>query len=158
MEIEDLVGYARGQVVNAYLAQNTKNLEHRVEMLIERARQRLAQHRSGDLPARIAAEWASAKNLTGGLSHSTSETCPACGAEGLLERENVEQSNIRYEQTGEDDYDTWVDLTISAAYFSCPTCRLVLDEYDLLEQAGLSTTFDDVGDTSDYQEQEYGND
>lgn len=39
-EIEDLVGPDRMQAVEAHLAQNAKNVEHRTEALISRARQR----------------------------------------------------------------------------------------------------------------------
>ena len=35
---------------------------------------------------------------------------------------------------------------MSADDFSCPTCHLVLDRYELIEQAGLPATFDVIDD------------
>lgn len=52
----DLVGPDRLNVVEKYLAQNAKNVEHRTQTLLKRARQRLAQYQAGTLPARIQAE------------------------------------------------------------------------------------------------------
>jgi hypothetical protein len=45
-DIEDLVGPDRVSVVEAHLEQNAKNVEHRAEALISRARQRLAQYQA----------------------------------------------------------------------------------------------------------------
>lgn len=56
-EIADLVGYERTSVVDQHLEQNTKNVEHRTEALIARARQRLAQYEAGTLPAKVQAQW-----------------------------------------------------------------------------------------------------
>lgn len=157
-DIEELVGADRVDIVEAYLAQNTKNLEHRVEMLIERAKQRLAQYNSGSLPARIADEWRRPTELYAGLGHRSVEACPACGVEGVLEGEDVQSSVLRHEQVGDDDFDAWADLTVGADYFSCPGCKLILDGFELIEAAGLPSTFETTGDISDYMEPEYGND
>lgn len=157
-DLDELVGSDRTAIVENHLAQNTKNIEHRVEMLIARARQRLAQYRSGDLPARVSEEWALPAELTAGMSHRTDMVCPACGAMGVLEGEDVQDTESHYEQVSEDDYDAWVDLTIGSDYFSCDTCRLVLDGYELLEKAELPADFGDTGDYGDYLEPEYGND
>jgi hypothetical protein len=59
----DLVGIDRLSVVEEHLARNARNIEHRTEALIERARQRLAQYRAGTLPARIQAEWQSGSDV-----------------------------------------------------------------------------------------------
>lgn len=157
-DLDSLVGSDRVATVEVYLAQNTRNLEHRVEMLIERAKQRLDQYQSGVLPSRISNEFARPTDLSVGLSHKTDEPCPACGAYGLLEGEDVQSSEIKYEQVGEEDFDAWADITVGADYFSCPRCRLILDSYELLEAAGVSVTFEATGDASDYMEPEYGND
>ena len=63
-----------------------------------------------------------------------------------------------YDQSDPDDYDAWVNLSVGADYFSCPTCHLILDRYELLEAAGLDEQFHDVGDPADYVEPDYGND
>jgi hypothetical protein len=158
LEIEDLVGLDRVDEVEAALARNRKNIEHRAEMLIERARQRVNQHRSGILPARIAEEWSSRSNLTAGLSHSTFEQCPACGAMGHLEGEDVQETEPHYERVAEDDFDAWVNLTVGSDYFSCDECRLILDNYELIAETSLPETFGATGDIANYLEPEYGND
>lgn len=154
----DLVGPERTEIVETHLAQNKQNVAHRVEMLIDRARQRLAQYLSGDLPARVAAEWARPVHLEAGLSHRSDQECPACGASGILEGEHIDRAEPHYERTGDDDYDAWMELTIGADHFSCETCRLVFDTYELLEEAGLPSWFEDTGDMADYMEPDYGND
>ncbi|MFE7421120.1 hypothetical protein [Rhodococcus sp. NPDC057529] len=157
-DLEDLVGLDRVSVVENHLTQNKKNIEHRVEMLISRAKQRLAQYQSGNLSSKVAAEWTKPVHLTAGLSHSGEGTCPACGDTGTLEGEDVLTTETKYEQLSEEDYDVWVDLTISADYFSCPTCRLILDSWELISAAGLEDEFSGTGDYGDYMEPEYGND
>ena len=156
--LEELVGLDRVPVVEGHLAKNRKNIEHRAEMLISRAQQRLAQHRSGDLPAKLANKWASSTDLTVGLSHRAEASCPACGAMGTIEGEEIEKTEPRYEQVAEDDFEAWVELSVGTDYFSCPTCRLVLDSWDLINVTELPPNFADTGDYGDYAEPEYGND
>lgn len=159
-DIADLVGGQRAYDVEKHLAQNAKNLEHRIESLIARARQRLSMHRSGTLPARLAQEWSSPPPRVLFL-HSTAETCPACGGPGKLLGDDVVNAEIYQEQVAEDEFDVRVDLTVSADRFECVDCRLVLDEYELLEAANVSMEFKDVGDADGYFSEmadEYGND
>jgi len=158
-DVEDLVGTDRERVVINHLEQNAKNVEHRTEMLIERAKQRLAQYRAGTLPAKVAAEWKPGLDRSAALRHHQLEACPACGSNGLLEGDEVSNTEVEWEQIGEDDFDPIVTLSVDATYFSCSTCQLVLDNYDLVEQAGLSTTFFVDGDREDAynHEAEYGN-
>lgn len=157
-DLDDLVGPDRTAIIETHLAQNARNLEHRVEMLIARAQQRLAQYRSGGLPSRLADEWSHPRDLSAGLSHRTEQACPACGDMGILEGEDVQNSEPHYEQVSDEDFDAWVDLTIGADYFSCATCRLIIDGYEVLESADLPLTFGDTGDIGDYMAAEYGND
>jgi hypothetical protein len=158
-ELADFVGHARVQVVEEHLSQNAKNIEHRVEMLVARAKQRLALHESGRLPARLAEEWSRPALLRAGLMHSTDAECPACAAQGVLEGDEVINTEPHYEAIDDHDYDAWLDLTVAADRFSCTNCRLVLDGYELLEQAGLPVEFDDTGDIGDYFDgDDYGND
>lgn len=158
-DIDSLVGASRIDLVGGHLAQNARNLEHRVEMLIARARQRLAQHESGSLNVRAASELNRFSDLTAGLKHHAEASCPACGALGTVEGEDVVESEIKYEQMSEEDFNTWAELTVGADYFSCPRCKLVLDSYEVLEAAEVDTTFETTDDdASDYHEAEYGND
>lgn len=158
-EIVQLVGEDREQVVDNHLAQNAKNIEHRTEVLIERAKVRLAQYRSGSLPAKVAAEFRPGFDNSAGLSHFEPERCPACGELGTLEGNDISNTEVNYEQVGEFDFDATVTLTVSSEYFSCPTCQLVLDSYELIEQAGLPDSFYTDGDESDvFDDGGYGND
>ena len=51
-------------------------------------------------------------------------------------------------------------LTVGADYFSCPSCQLVLNSYDLINQTELDTQFEAEGNVEDYllDEPDYGND
>jgi len=157
-DLEDLLGHRESQVAEKHLATNTKNIEHRTEMLLERARQRLALADSGTHTARQAAEWGRTVVMDAGFKYATTATCPACGATGKLEGENDNDHEMIVERISDDDFDVWVEVTVEADYFSCETCRLVLDAYELLEQAGLETSFTTAGDMADFAEPDYGND
>lgn len=155
--IADLVGTDREPTVEEHLARNRKNIEHRTEMLIARAVQRLDQFKTGNVPARRAAEWNNPSDLRAYLSYSTDETCPACGDQGTLEGDDtLDSPRPHYERVTEDDWSSWMEATVGASYFSCPSCRLVLDGYEFLEAAQLPTEFE--VEVEDYVEPDYGND
>lgn len=157
-QVEDLVGAANAFAVEKHLEQNAKNVEHRTEMLIERAKQRISLRDSGRMPANVAAELSAMRDLTAGLSHHTDVTCPACGATGRLEGEDVLDSELHTEGYSPDDYEQWMDLTVGSDHFSCPNCKLVLNNYELIDAAGLDTDFMAIGDVADFYEGDYGND
>ncbi|MEU7292867.1 hypothetical protein AB0A76_06620 [Streptomyces exfoliatus] len=166
-DMEELVGGDRDLMVTKYLEQNAKNLERRTEALIERAKQRRQQWLDGTLPAKVAAEWKNSGYLSAEMTHREAATCPACESAGLLEGEEVVNTEVHqpftasyYEEDG--TYyqpDVSITLTIAADYFSCAGCQLVLNGYDLITQAGLDAEFDVPGDLDDLaREPEYGND
>ncbi|WP_329005712.1 hypothetical protein OHA18_20225 [Kribbella sp. NBC_00709] len=158
-DINELVGFDRASVVEHHLAQNAKNIEHRTETLIERAKQRLAQFRSKSLPAKVAAEFTPGRDRSAGLRHDIAEVCPACGEQGLLEGDDVSNAEVEYEQISEYDFEPTVTVTVEAEYFSCRTCQLVLDGWELIAQAGLPEQFVTIGSEEDLPlEEEYGND
>jgi hypothetical protein len=159
-EIEEFVGTDREDIVKADLAQNAKNVEHRVEALIERARQRLAQYRDGTLPAKVAKEFANPLDRTAWLKYKSTEVCPACGSEGFVEGDEVIDTEVETRQIDYDDWERIVTHDVSADYFSCPACHLVLNGYELLDQAGIPLSFGAAGDPSEAYalEAEYGND
>jgi hypothetical protein len=157
-DVDDFVGPDRIKIVDDHLARNKRNVEHKVEMLIARAAQRLDLIRSGTASARLAAQWSSPFDVKAYLAHSVKATCPACGATGTLEGDYELSSTMRHDQISEEDWETYVDLTVSADYFSCPQCRLVLNGYELIEAAELPLEFGAIGDPADYVEAEYGND
>ncbi|WP_316779942.1 hypothetical protein [Streptomyces sasae] len=169
-DIDELVGSDREPTVTKHLEQNAKNLEQRTEALIERAKQRRQQWLDGTLPAKVAAEWKTGLYLSATMGHSVTVTCPACESDGLLEGDDVANVEINHPPIRgyglDEEYDSHylddvsVTLTIAADHFSCPGCQLVLNSYDLINQAGLDTEFDVEGDVDEYvgQEPEYGND
>lgn len=158
--IEDLVGQDRSHVVERHLAQNKRNIEHRAEMLIERARTRLAQWQAGTLPAKVAAEWKPRVTIVSGEhEYHESAPCPACGDSGVLEGSDTSDVRVEYQRFSEEDYDAQVEVDVYSEYFSCGRCGLVLDDFQLLEQAGLDTTFTTEGSAEDVDLGDaYGND
>lgn len=164
--IEDLVGTSRKDLVAEHLDKNKKYTEERVQSLISRATSRFEQRQDGSLPANRLSHWRTAEQLKAGMKYEEACTCPACGETGLLEGEQVD--NIRVDgpgwvRVGEDDYE-FVGRGLGdvlAEYFSCASCQLVLDTYELLEAADMDLEFevedeDFVADGAG--EQEYGND
>jgi hypothetical protein len=158
-DLEELVGSSRLATVEGYLDQNAKNIEHRTEAQINRAQQRLAQHRSGTLPAKIQREWSADVDLTAGLKYRETAICPACGGAGTAEGEDSSDISYDYERGWYEDEPDSVTATITVPidYFSCPTCRLVLDRYELVVQSGMDDSFTTVDDDPE-PEPDYGND
>lgn len=159
-DLSQFVGMERVSIAEKFLEKNAQNVELRVESLINRARQRLSQAKSGTLPAALQREWSKASDHSARLSYSTASECPACGAQGLLEGDDG--SNVTYEwEPSTDEYDSgygWATIDVPADYFSCPTCHLVLDGYELVVQAGLPDGFEVVDEDPSLPEPDYGND
>lgn len=160
-DLDEFVGSERVATAQKHLDQNAKNVEHRVESLLNRAQQRLSQAKSGTLPAKIQAEWSTSINHSAGLSYSTLADCPACDAQGTLEGDDGSNMSYEYERDGDEDdpfaMSFWANVDVPSDYFSCPTCHLVLDGYDLIVQAGLPDHFTVIDDDPPLEE-EYGND
>lgn len=164
--LEDLVGASRVDLVTEHLEQNKKYAEDRVQSLISRASSRFEQRQLGSIPSNQLILWRTAEQLKAGMKYEGASTCPACGESGLLEGEQVE--NIRVEgdgwvQVAEDDYvfEGRGFGDVLAERFSCASCQLVLDSYELLAAADMDWTFeveDEDFVTDEAQEQEYGND
>jgi len=158
-DLEAFVGGSHLAIVEAALAQNQLDVEHRTQMLMERAKQRLARFEAGEMRAPELQDWGRPQDLSAGFAYSAHVTCPACGSpDGSAEGDDVLSSAWQGEQVSETDYDVWLDLEVGAEYFSCPKCRCVLDSFELLEAAGLPTEFEAIGDAGDFEEPDYGND
>jgi len=158
-DLEQFVGRAHIRSVEEALAQNQRNIDERVHMLIERAKQRLARYAAGEMRGAELRDWEHSADLTLGLPYAMPATCPACGAdEGTLEGDDVISTEMHHEKVSEDDYDTWLQLEVGADYFSCSNCRCVLDSLELLQAAGLAESFEAHGDPADFYEPDYGND
>ncbi|WP_045821455.1 hypothetical protein [Williamsia herbipolensis] len=157
-DLEELVGDDRLTTVNTHLERNKKRIEHQAEMLLENAKTRLAQHRAGVLPARVAKQWAPGRDRTAGLQYQDACTCPACEGRGVVEGDDVNESRVDTYQVSKYDYESVVELTVFPDYFSCWDCGLVLDSFELLEQVGLEEPFTTEGELDDLREPDYGND
>ncbi len=157
-EMRDLVGGDRSWVVEDYLRQNTKNLEDRADTLLTRARQRLAQYRAGTLPAKIQMEWQTSPGLGIALGYQQPATCPACGEVGTLEGDDATDTDFEVGRDDDGEPMAWATIHVPSEYFICPTCRLVLDGYELIDHVGLPDTFDVIDDNPEWPEPDYGND
>jgi hypothetical protein len=155
-DLHALLG-SRDGVAEAHLEQNAKNVEHRTLSLITRARQRVAERTTGRVPARVVRLPRAGLDLTAGLSYSVLTPCPACGEAGTLEAEDSEIVSRESVQVDEYEYEHYVTRRAFADYFSCPNCELVLDRYELVQEADLPDTFE-LEDEEPYEEPEYGND
>ncbi|GAA2497085.1 hypothetical protein [Terrabacter carboxydivorans] len=160
VELADLVGPDRVVDVKSQLEQNAKNIEHRWISLEAAAKQRLTRYRSGLMNARQQAEWQVERDLTAGMEHYALADCPACGGLGTVEGDEIVDRTEPYwdlESPYTPDGMT-VFGDIAPAHFSCPTCHLVLDGYELLEQAGVGDPFEVELEPEEFVEPDYGND
>lgn len=160
--IADFVGLSRSTQVEAHLAENKQYLERRLGTLVERAKSLLSRHRSGALSSRLETDW---KLFSSGhFKYNESRKCPACGSRGSIGGEEVVESHVEYSASHssvpEDQFDDprLITLDIAPSEFRCPTCHLVLDGPELLEEAGLNDLFQAEGDPEDfYDGPEYDN-
>jgi hypothetical protein len=157
-DMDALVGSSRASIVEEYLSQNEKNLDNRVQAAMARARQRLAQRESPHVSARAHRELSMSLELEALLDHRSSADCPVCGDAGVIEGSEIDESNVEWERLSDEDWQPIVTLTITAEYFSCANCQLVLDGIDSLSRADLPDSFVVPGEYTDIYEPEYGND
>lgn len=158
-DLDSFVGAAHVTAVEAALAKNTKNIQDRLHMLLERAKQRLARFTAGEMRGQELRDWERPTDLSARLQYSDRIACPACGAtDAVVEGQAVLEVRERYEQVAEDDYEVSVEIDVEADYLSCATCHLILDGYALVEAAGVPTAFKAEGDPADFYEPDYGND
>jgi hypothetical protein len=97
-QIGDLVGSANGLAVERHLEQNTKNIEHRTEMLIERAKQRILLRDSGNMSAKVEAELS--RRVTSALVFRTALKSHARRAERLANSRANMFSRVRFTPRG----------------------------------------------------------
>ncbi|QCU78672.1 hypothetical protein E7744_11330 [Citricoccus sp. SGAir0253] len=159
-EVEDIVGVQRAEMVRRHLQNNRTYLAERVESLLSRAKARYEDRRSGRISTARSKQWKSAHEISAGLRYSTDEICPACAEWGLLEAEEVE--NMRIEHWGDpmEGFGYRGVADAMADYFACEHCQLVLNDYELLEAAGIDPTFEVEGEEFVEHlmtESEYGN-
>ena len=90
------------------------------------------------------------------------QECPACGNDGVVEGDDGEQQSFEYLYDREDGSPIGAEarLEVPVVRFCCETCHLVLDDYELIKQAGLPDSFEFVDNNPEWPEEEpeYGND
>lgn len=154
-DLHGLVGPANLTQVEAYLSRHRSHVKEHVAALLMRAQQRLDQRDSPSTPAARRDELNKPFYASGQLTHISSASCPVCGEDGSLEGELSGSLSIDWPS---DPWDTPMEtVEVHADYFGCPNCWLVLDRAELLEEAGVPTTFskEQEYDPADY---DYGND
>ncbi|WP_433019939.1 hypothetical protein [Kribbella sp. CA-294648] len=156
-KLVDLIGQSRVQIVESYLALNAKNIESRTQSLIARAKQRFDFEREGSAPAKVQADWAKIMKADSQLPYKAEQQCPACGSVGFIEGDETVDVEFDYDNR-DDDGALLARVTVPSERFSCPACRLVLDSFPLIEQAGLPDYFETDDDAEEYMEPDYGND
>lgn len=154
--LEDLVDVSRLAEIELHLSHNAKRVEHQCEAAIEAARRNLDRYREGHMLTYEARRWErGGLGLTLGEEFQSEATCPACGEYGTVEGETPDREDVVW-PTNMDDIPV-VEVTFVPDYFSCPTCHLVLDNYELIVQAQLDDPVT-IPTDRDYAETEYGND
>ncbi|WP_208295761.1 hypothetical protein [Paenarthrobacter nitroguajacolicus] len=159
--IADLVGGRREGEASRYLARNQEYMAERLESLISRARQRFVQKEQGNLPPREQKQWRNAAGLIAEMDYSINEVCPACGNDGTLEGEYVNEARVDgYQDPHTGESDSWGEADVNSEHFSCESCQLVLDTSELIELSDLPDEFTVPMDPEMIAEQEgeYGND
>ncbi|RDV11009.1 hypothetical protein DXK94_07560 [Arthrobacter sp. RT-1] len=159
--IAELVGATREGQAASYLARNKTYMADRLESLISRAQQRFAQKEQGNLPPREQKQWRSAAALIAEMDYSVNEACPACGNEGTLEGDYISETRLEgYDDPHMSESDSWGVADINSEYFSCESCQLILDTYELIELSELPDEFTVPMDPELVAEHEgqYGND
>lgn len=158
-DVHGFVGQQRLADVVKHLARNTEHVHNLVQARMARAQLRLDQLEARQLPAREYDRLAKMLDPSIQLIYSTQVYCPVCGKLGLLEGDDVISHEVSHMQVAEDDWDTHVEGTVAAEYFSCSHCGFVLDSYELLVAAEMDTEFTTTDiDPHSYYEPDYGND
>jgi hypothetical protein len=155
---DELVPASRRAEIEGHLARNAKRLEHQCEVAIKAARRNLARYREGHMLADEARRWEQGGLYLGrGFLYESEVPCPACGDYGTAEGENARREDVVWSDDPDEVAAGVVIVTIAPEFFSCPTCHLVLESIELIEQAKLDEPLTIMANRS-YVETEFGND
>lgn len=149
--IESFVGNDRAPAVEALLAKNAENLQRRVEVTVQRAKQRFAQI--------VTPPTGGARHLLGlaigsDYEFATEQECPACESPGELMGDFVGSSEIAYDS---DDGSAVEFLVVYAEEFLCRYCGLHLEGPETLKAAALPESFE-IEREPEPEWDDYGND
>lgn len=155
--LEDLVGSLRVAEVEAHLARNAERNKQQYEAAVQAARRNLARYRGDQMSATEARRWELSAGPGITARYHVEVECPACGELGTAESEDAQSREVVWSDDPHDSYPT-VEVTFVPDYFTCPVCHLSLDDYELVELAGLAEEHTIETDEPAYEEPEYGND
>lgn len=154
-EISELVGTSRAAHVDRILEAHKDYIQRKWTALKEASLQNLRRKNDGLFNLKELSAWEARSDLHAGLEHRASYECPSCGGLGALEgNPEIDRPDIEWDDDGE----PYATVEVSADYFSCSTCHLILDSYELIDAAGLPTSFQTEVDAMAYFEPGYGND
>ena len=152
-DLHEFVGAAAVAQVEKHLARNKEHIKNVVQCRVERATQKWSLLSTTTLPD--VSPW----QLMAGLRYSTVTSCPVCNRNALLEGEDAEDIEVDYAGNyDEEPYTPTATGTVHPVNFSCPTCGLVLDSWELLNEANLDEPFEVEIDDPYIYEPDYGND
>lgn len=155
--LEDYVDRRYVDAVNGALATRKEALKQQLEARLERARTMLSQAETETLSPRQLKEWEMKSYYV--TRYSSGVECPACAGEATLYGDEVVEQDVTYyriDEWGEEDVQ--VTLRIAPVALACEQCRLELNDYDLLAEAGLDEAFEVEGTGDDIEyEPEYNN-
>lgn len=151
-DLHGFVGPVALPNVEKHLEKNKEHIKNVVQYRIARATHKWELLSGTDVPETN--PW-----LHAGLTYSTETKCPVCGRDALAEGEDAEDISMDF-----GDYSDYLEGigptatgTVHPVHFSCPTCGLTLDSWELVHEAGLDEPFEVQVDPGVY-EPDYGND
>jgi hypothetical protein len=162
--ITEFVGAKRSVTIEAHLQASKKYRAQRLATLVGRALSQKQRHEAGTLSAPLEASWQRFTHVSS--LYTDVRSCPACGSDGRLGGDDVVESHVDVLPAGQYDPDDRffdprvVTLEVAPDAFSCRTCHLIIDDIDLLEEAGLDKLFEAEGDLDtffDFEGPEYEN-
>lgn len=158
-DIFDLVGSSRASEVKEHLDRNNQRIEEQYVAAIGAAQRNLNRHESGLMTTAEKIKWDIRIKNDPFLAYSSPAECPACENIGTVQADYAESKDVVWVDEG-DGLARFpiVEVTFIPDYFSCPTCHLILDDYKLIEQAGLDDPVIIESDEEPFDEGEYGND
>ncbi|WJY98603.1 hypothetical protein [Corynebacterium fournieri] len=151
---DDFVGSAMANKIESLLAANKRNLEVHYEALLASAQSRYQRRQSGMASVGENARWEANRRWVSRSYYETEAQCPACERYGIVGSDEAESKSLNLD----DPEFPAIEVSFLPDRFFCDECYLILDDYDLIELAGLNKSFGTFSDEDPVAFPEYGND